>query len=152
MKGEGEVFTFADMKKLLIIAIMSAAAALCVSCGEAGSNQDNSEITPAQQSVTSETSSQAQPDSSMFSVLPEGADKVLDTAAKSADNAYPVKKEYKRSFGYMGKDKVNGADCYCFKVYDCKDDEFDYVADVAVSVSDSKVFTRQVGKTYVPAA
>ena len=84
MKGEGGAPVFVDMKKFLIIAIISAAAAMCVSCAEAGSNQDNSEITPAQQSVTSETSSQAQPDSSMFSVLPEGADKVLDTAAKSA--------------------------------------------------------------------
>ncbi len=152
MKGEGGVSAFVDMKKFLIIALMSAVAALCVSCGETGSNEDTSDIVPAQQSVAVEESSQTQPDSRMFSVLPEGAEKALDAAAKSADIAYPAQKDYQRSFGYMGKDKVNGADCYCFKVYDCKDEKFDHVADVAVSVSDSKVFTRQDGKAYTPAA
>ncbi len=137
------------MKKLLITVIISLVAVIGAGCSGKESSEDSQEITAASQQV--ESSSQAEEvKASDFTVLPNGAEKALNTAAAKADKAYPEIKG-KRSFGYTGKKDVNGVNCYCFKVYDEKDDTTIHVADVAVSEDSTKVFISEEGKVFTAA-
>ena len=122
---------------------MALTAVFSQGCGKTGDTQNN-ELEPALQ----QAQSSALADGEDFKVVSPEAEKALNAAVKSADSAYPLSKDSKRSFGYIGTSVVDGRECYCFKVFDSNSDTVTHVADVAVGVSDEKVLSRPAGGEY----
>ncbi len=132
------------MRKFVLVAVTALTIALSASCGMTEDNKDNeTKLTTATQQENA--AGEAANISKNFKVLPDNAKKALDLASDGSQKVYPSANG-SRSFGYTGKSKVNGADCYCFSVFDVDKEQTTPAADVAVSTDFTKVFASDAGK------
>ena len=130
------------MKKAIVIAVMALVSLTVVSCGSTDRKNDGKKLTTAVQTVQGQPQS-VEMDRNDFSQIPDGAEQALDVAAKRSEGTFETQGD--RSFGYKGTVEVNGRECYCFSLFDKKDDNTYYIADIAVAADGEKVFSSKAG-------
>lgn len=129
------------MKKAIVIAVMALVSLTVVSCGSTEKNEGKT-LTAAEQTSQGQLQT-ADIEKSNFKQIPDSAEQALDVAAKRSEGTFETQGD--RSFGYKGTVEVNGKECYCFSLFDKKDDNTYYIADIAVAADGEKVFSSKAG-------
>lgn len=134
------------MKKILIISVLAACLVLggC-SSSETDKNQKNVEVTNNEVSDTDilgdedDAESSSVPDKPTFSKIPDEAVGAFDYMINSTKKIF-TQESKKRSYGYIGEEKIENKDCYAFEIYDLNDTESLKIATVAVTKEADKVY------------
>ena len=80
-------------------------------------------------------------DRANFQELPEEANDAFNTVINAVKTVSPLEKGMNRQYGYKGKEKVDGIECYLFSVYDFDEDNSSVkVGEFAKAVDEELVY------------
>ena len=128
------------IRNIILIAAMAVISLTAVSCGE--TKENNNSIKVAEQ--TAAQAQTAELNKNDYSQIPQDAEKALNVAADRSEGAFET--SGRRSFGYTGTADVKGSKCYCFSLFETKDESTVRVADIAVTADGGKVYSSKAGK------
>ena len=133
------------MKKIIVIAAAVCTLFVCSSCSDKTAENTNSSVNLANTQVATEVSDSSEeevsslPDKSNFEVVPATASDSFNYMIEACKKVYP-NNQGKRLYGYLGTEKVKGANCFIFSIYEENDDKHSEVATVAVEPNSFDMF------------
>ena len=128
------------MKKLIMTLVLAGVMVSVSACGNTGSSETVSEVVESE-NVQTVAADAVKDDRVDFKELPDEANSAFNTVINAVKDICPVEKGFNRQYGYKGKEKIDGVECYLFSVYDFdKDNGSIKVGDFAKAVNEELVY------------